>query len=245
MIKEFINKHNSEGWIIFYFSVITFIYTLSVSAFIQLYFIQVLFSQFNLVDGLAVFDSVGFDLIAKQKAIEISESGWHLWELRPKGIVDGNVTPGQSPAGIASIFYTLWTPKPFAMLPFNAIIHSLSGCLFVWLFRQFFSRTSAIIGGALFILNPAAMEWAAQLHRDGIFIFGNLMVLACLFHLLKVLNSGKMVNIIWSMVLGLSGTVVVWVARPYWVQVLFVTIILCLIILSILYGLIGKCINEK
>jgi hypothetical protein len=242
MIKKFIAKHNSDAWILFYFGVITFIYTLCASSFIQLYVIQVLFPQFNLIDGIAVFDSQGFDQIAKTKAIEISEKGWGAWELRPNGNT-GNA--GQSPSGIASFFYILWTPKPYVMLPFNATVHALSGCLVAWILRQFFSWKPAIFGGALFVLNPAAMEWLAQIHRDGIFILGNLMVLASLFHLFKILEAGKMSNMVWSMFLGMSGTLLVWVARPYWVQVLITTIILCMISVSILYAVKGKDTNEK
>ncbi|MBL1140642.1 MAG: hypothetical protein HND53_01265 [Proteobacteria bacterium] len=242
VIKEFIAKHNSNAWVLFYFGVITFVYMLCASSFIQIYVIQVLFPQFNLGDGLAVFDSAGFDQIAKSKAIEINEKGWGAWELRPRGNT-GNA--GQSPSGIASFFYTLWAPKPYVMLPFNAFVHALSGCLVVWLLRIFYSWVPSLLGGALFVLNPAAMEWAAQIHRDGIFILGNLMVLASLFHLFKILETGKISNMIWSMFLGMFGTSLVWVARPYWIQVLITSIILCMISVRFLYAVKGKDRNEK
>ena len=245
MIKEFIAKHKTDAWILFYFGVITFIYSLCASSFIQLYAIQIMFPQFNLGEGIAVFDSAGFNLIAKKKAMEINGGGWQFWELRPSGTLNGYVTAGQSPAGIASIFYTLWEPKPYVMLPFNAIVNALSGCLVVWLLRCFYSLMPSIMGGALFIMNPMAMEWVSQIHRDGIFILGNLMVLVSLFHLLKILNNVKVNNMLWATILGLSGTSLTWVARPYWVQVLFVTILLWLFALVILCAFTGKCSNEK
>lgn len=241
MIKEFITKHNSEAWILFYFSCITFIYMLCAGFFIQLYVIQVLFPQFNMANGLAGFDSTGFDLIARYKAIEISEKGWGVWELRPIGNTGNG---GQSPAGIASIFYKLWAPMPYSMLPFNAIVHALSGCLVVWILRRFYLWVPSLLGGALFVLNPTALEWAASIQRDGIFILGNLMVLASLFHLLEILEAGKMHNMIWNIFLGVSGTLLVWVARPYWVQVLITTIILCMLLVSFLYMFKGKNTNE-
>ena len=220
---------------LFYFCVVTFIYALSAGLFIQLYVIPVLFPHFNFGDGLAIMDSVGFDKIAREKAIEISREGWRAWELRPQL---------QSPAGIASFFYTHWTPKPYSLLPFNAIVHALSGCLIVWLLRHFYSLLPAIVGGAVFVLNPAAMEWVAQIHRDGVFILGNLMVLACLFQLSKSLYYFKASSVMWGLFFGLSGTIVVWVARGFWIQVLFSSILLWVGLLVLLCAYIDISVDE-
>ena len=236
MTNIYIENPISDTRALFYFGVVTFIYALSVGVFIQLYAIPILFPHFNLGDGLAVLDSVGFDKIAREKAVEITEKGWRAWELRPQI---------NSPAGIASAFYTLWTSKPYTMLPLNAIVHALSGCLVVWMLRHFFSWKPAILGGALFVLNPAAMEWIAQIHRDGIFVLGNLMVLACLFQFSKSLVSGKVSNMAWGLFWGLSGTIVVWVARPFWIQVLSVSILLWVGLLVLLCAFTGMCADEE
>ena len=184
MTKIHIEDSISDTRVLFYFGVATFIYALSLGLFIQLYAIPVLLPDSNLGDGISEFDSFKFHLTALEKAIEISHQGWSEWELKPRK---------HFPAGIASFFYALWTPKPYALLPFNAIVHALSGCLVVWSLRQFFSLLPAIIGGAVFVLNPVAMQWVAQIHRDGVFVLGNLMVLVCLFQLSKNLYNFKMV----------------------------------------------------
>lgn len=210
--------------------VIFFIYALFVSAAIQIYIVPQIFPHFNLGDGLIILDSTGFNQVAKAKAIEIIEKGWHAWELRPQM---------HSPAGIASIFYALWTPKPYSLLPFNALIHALSGCLVLWLLRRFFSWKPAIIGSALFVFNPAALEWVAQIHRDGVFILGNLMMLVCLMKLGIGLKSEKLGTMAWGFIFGVIGTCLVWIARPQWVYVLFVSFFFCAGLI-VIYGLATK-----
>lgn len=226
MTKIYIKNSISDTKALFYFGVVTFIYALSLGLFIQLYAIPVLLPGSNLGAGISVLDSFGFHKIALEKAIEISHQGWSAWELRPQR---------HFPAGLASFFYALWTPKPFALLPFNAILHALSGCLVVWSLRQYFSLLPSIIGGAVFALNPVAMEWIAQIHRDGVFVLGNLMVVACLLQLSKNLYNFKISSVIWGLFFGLSGTAVVWLARPFWVQVIFVSILLWVGLLVLLY----------
>jgi len=230
MIKNVWIATQSEGRFLLLIGVIFFIYALCVGVLVQCYLIPTVFPHFNLGDGLVVFDSTGFNQMAKIKAAEILEKGWSVWELRPQG---------QSPAGIASIFYALWTPKPYSLLPFNALVHALSGCLVLWFLRHYFSWKPALLGASLFILNPAALEWAAQIHRDGIFILGNLLVLACLMQLENGLRLGKKRALAWGLICGLIGTTLVWVARTYWVQVVTVIFFLCACLIGVHFW-IGK-----
>ncbi len=214
----------SDDSIIFKWGVVFFIYTLIVAAAIQLYVIPSLFPHLNLGDGLTILDAPLFNGIAKVQAAAIMAQGWGVWELRPQG---------QSPAGIASIFYVLWDPKPYSLLPFNALVHALSGCLVLWILRHFFSWKAAIFGSALFVVNPAAMEWVAQIHRDGIFILGNLLVLVCLIQLGKGLKLAKTRSIVWGLACGLIGVTLAWVARSYWAQVLLVMFFVCACLIGV------------
>jgi len=221
MIKNSKNILNEK--ILLYFGISTFIYALCIGLIIQFFILGTLF---NISGGLVVLDSVGFDTTAKEMSLAIKERGWQVWELRPKN---------SAPAGIASIFYTLWTPQPYTLLPFNALVHALSGCVVVWILSNFFSWKPAIIGGAIFVLNPAAMEWVAQIHRDGLFIFGNLLVLVCIFKFFDGFRSNKGKTMAWGLFWGVIGTLLVWVARPYWVEVLMVSILLWLILFFFTY----------
>ena len=123
-----------------------------------------------------------------------------------------------------------------SLLPFNALVHALSGCLVLWLLL-IFSHGSPLYSAALFVINPAAMEWVAQIHRDGVFILGNLMVLASIAQLLDGLKSANIRTMARGLdFAGLAGTLLVWVARPYWIQVLIVIVLLCLLLIGISVG---------
>lgn len=203
---------------------IFFLYSLVVSVAIQTFVVPKLFPQFDLGEGIIVLDSTGFNQIAKTKAAEILENGWKKWELRPQA---------QSPAGIASIFYVLLVPKPYSMLPFNALVHALTGCLVLWLLLHIFPWKPAFFGSILFVVNPAALQWVAQIHRDGIFILGNMLVLVCLVQFWSGLRSSNMRTMAWGFIGGGTGTVLAWVARPYFVQILLVFVVLGLLLISL------------
>jgi hypothetical protein len=94
----------------------------------------------------------------------------------------------------------------------------------------------AIIGGVVFVSNPIAMQWISQIHRDGVFILGNLMVFVCLLQLSKNLYNFKVSSVMWGLFFGLSGTMIVWLARPFWVQVIFTSILLWVGLLVLLYA---------
>ena len=79
------------------------------------------------------------------------------------------------------------------------------------------------------------MEWVAQIHRDGLFILGNLLLFVCLFKFSNRSKSEDIKTIFWGLFYGFSGTIVVWIARPYWVQVVFVSILSWLILFSLIY----------
>jgi hypothetical protein len=213
---------------------IFFIYSLVVGVAIQIFIVPNFFPQFDLGDGLVVLDSSGFNQIAKIKATEILNKGWVAWELRPEA---------QSPAGIASFFYVFLIAKPISMLPFNALVHALSGCLIIWLLLHIFSWRASVFGASLFILNPQALQWVAAIHRDGIFIFGNLLFLVCMIWFLDALKKPKLKSFLYAFTCGMVGTALVWLARPYFVQVITVYLIFGIIIISISF-LIMCCIKK-
>jgi len=222
MLYEVNGKKNKREIVIF--GLIFFIYSLVVSVAIQTFIVPKLFPQFDLGEGIIVLDSTGFNQIAKTKSAEIQEKGWGAWELRPQA---------QSPAGIASIFYVFLVPKPYSMLPFNALVHALTGCLVLWLLLHIFSWKPALFGSILFVVNPAALQWVAQIHRDGIFILGNILVLVCLVQFWSGLRSSNMRTMMWGFIGGGTGTVLAWVARPYFVQILLVFVVLGLLLISL------------
>ncbi len=207
--------------LLFWLGMLVFTYSWLASLLLQLWVIPTLFSQPGAAEGLVVLDSMGFHSIAKDKAAEIARLGWSAWELKPQQ---------QSPAGIASFFYTLLGPTPASILPFNAAVHAISACVVMTVLRSFFTAMPAILGALVFALNPASFEWVAQIHRDGMFILGNLLLIVGVLRFIPKdkIDIGRMkiwFGLCWVM-FPVAGTFLIWVARPYWVQVAFITIVL-------------------
>ena len=197
--------------------ILVFSVTLCLSLVLQLWIIPAIFNSPGASEGLVVLDSIGFDEIAKSKASEISAQGWSAWELRPSG---------QSPAGIASIFYVLLGKTPVSVLPYNSVIHALSACVTMEILKKYFAVLPSLIGAIVFAFNPAGLEWAAQIHRDGIFILGNLMLiwsLTTLFEYVQAGNTQVLPRSVLVFALASIGLSCIWIARPYWLQVSLVS----------------------
>ena len=209
--------------------IVFFLYSLVVGLLIQTTVVPKLFTETASVEGLIIPDSIGFHQIAVAKAKEINEKGWAYWELRPNG---------HSPAGIASVIYALSVEKPFSILPFNALVHALTACVVLGILLSFFPTGAAILGSMAFVLNPTAMEWVAQIHKDGLFVLGNLLLLLCL---VNISAPGRPTTIARRGVyffLGLAGIFIIWVARPHWAPVSFLFSLL--IALNWIYSLVSR-----
>lgn len=222
-IMNWLKRLTGSPRLLVWLALIVFMYSWLVGLLLQLWVIPTLFSQPGAAEGLVILDSIGFDRIAKAKVVEIANLGWSAWELRPYS---------QSPAGIASLFYAMFGPSPYSVLPFNAAVHALSACAAMLILRYFFTVVPSLIGALVFALNPASLEWVAQIHRDGIFILGNLLFIYGVMNFFRSPGDGgsQWPHYIFSTVLmPVIGIALVWVARPYWIQVMLVTMLLMLI----------------
>ncbi len=232
--QQFIESPRLLVWL----GMLVFGYSWLISLCLQTWIIPSLFSQNGATEGLVVLDSIGFDQIAKAKAAEIASVGWSAWELRPHV---------QAPAGIASVFYVLFGPSPSSVLPFNAAIHAISACVVVLILRNFFSGVPAILGGVLFALNPASLEWVAQIHRDGVFILGNLLFLLGIMNCIRDIELTERMGVKFGLSMfltSIAGVWLIWVARTYWVQISLVTLVLIAIV-TILSTFIRKTVVSR
>ena len=209
--------------------IVFFLYALVVGLLIQTTVVPKLFTETASVEGLIIPDSIGFHQLAVAKAKEINEKGWTYWELRPSG---------HSPAGIASVIYALSVEKPFSILPFNALVHALTGCVVLGILLSFFPTGAAILGSMVFVLNPTAMEWVAQIHKDGLFVLGSLLLLLCLVNISAPGRPTTIARRGVYFLLGLAGICISWVARPYWAPVSFLFSLL--IALNWIYSLVSR-----
>ena len=176
----------------------------------QKWLVPTFFNDFGSAEGLLSYDARTFHTTAKSKAIEIISLGWAKWELRPDG---------HSPAGVASLFYALFSPSPVSVLPLNALIHAVTAYLVLRIMQDFFPPLTAVAGALIFALNPFSFEWSAQIHRDGIFILGNILLLYVFNLILSRLRGATQrenMSLLKLFLLLFFGSFLVWLARPLW-----------------------------
>ena len=130
-----------------------FSYCVAASAAIQFFVLPVLLPSLHAGHGLlAGGDYPGLHDIARRMALRISQDGWSAWELMPEG---------QSPAGLASIFYALTVSEPWTLIPVNAALHAMGGVIVMRLVQFLGADTiSMLLCGALYAV-PARSGWGA------------------------------------------------------------------------------------
>lgn len=206
---DWITSSNWKIWFLF------FTYPLCVGFFVQFVALPYLFPSLHAGNGLMQGgDWLYFHRLAKDLAERIRLGGWHAWELRPEG---------QTPAGIAAIFYVFFGPRPWVMLPLNALVHAFGGLVLFWIVQDFVkNRKRAFISVLPFVFFPSAMLWYTQIHKDGMFILGNFLFL---FGWQKSLcwkepSGGKRVFLL-SLFSIVAGGIFVWIVRPYGLEMLW------------------------
>jgi hypothetical protein len=210
-ITGWINKNDYHLWIIF------FICTMMASIFIQFIVLPYLFPKLHWGVGLVHGnDSLTFHSKAQFLAQRIVSDGWKNWDLKPWG--QGNI-------GISTIFYTLFTPKPWVMIPVNAFLHATATIILKKILDCIYLINPKLTLWAVlpFFLFPSAATWYAQLHKDGYFILGNLLFIYGWILWMKVGKEEDILidkKMIFDTLIIFAGFGLVWLIRPYWGVVL-------------------------
>lgn len=123
--------------------------------------------------GLMFNDAIVFHSEALAIAARIKASGWGAWTLIPSGEFTGNV-------GLLSAHYALFGPHPTVFIPIQAGFHALGATLLFAIGREITgsarSATPSAIAAALFTVQPSALVWYGQNHKDAFLIAGFLMI---------------------------------------------------------------------
>ncbi|MGC8778935.1 MAG: hypothetical protein ACP5Q4_09705, partial [Candidatus Caldatribacteriaceae bacterium] len=216
--RSLINKLVSSRWQMW---LLFFLYPLLVGFFVQLIALPHLFPSLHAGEGLLKGgDWLYFHQLAKDLAERIRVEGWKAWELRPEG---------QAPAEIAALMYLLFGPLPWAMLPLNACIHACSGLVLFSIIRNFVKDARvAFLAACPFIFFPSAMNWYAQIHKDGIFALGGLLFL---WGWSRTVKEEHAKDLLYALLGIVGGALIVFVVRPYAVEILgFLSFVLSLVL---------------
>lgn len=198
----------------FYFFVLVFCWSLLTGLFIQKVALVYIFPGMNAGNGILVGgDSMLFHNIAADLALKIHQEGWSTWTLYPQN---------QPVAGILAIFYALFTPQPWVILPWNAFLHALTAYFLLRIFLHIFSEPkTAYIASLPLAFFPSAFTWTAQMHNENYAVLGSVLMLysACL----AVKNTPKIdwKRILGMIISGVIGAALLLMVREYMYEMLF------------------------
>jgi hypothetical protein len=150
---------------------IFFLFASVAALLLQLVILPHIFPDLHAGHGLLLGgDWTGYHAIGARLSDQIHIQGWGAWQLRPLD---------HAAAGVAAAFYALFMQEPYVLIPLNAFIHAVGGCLFMvmvrWVTNDF---TSAFIAALPFVFFPSALAWYAQIGKDGFYFTGAYLCLA-------------------------------------------------------------------
>ncbi len=224
MFKKFFDQPKTPYFLIW---LSFFIYTGVIAFFIQLIFLPYIAPSWNAGHGLIKGgDWVWFHQIAIDLLDNMRTNGWGIWTLRPLG---------QAPAGVAAAIYYFTVPEPWTIIPLNAALHSSAAVVLMLIIQQFVKKWSvALLSSLPFVLYPSAMTWYTQLHKDGFYILGSLLIIYGWVLISKLVFNYELHRKFWKpyliILLGAGST---WVVRPYTVQMALGLSIFAALILTI------------
>lgn len=186
------------------------IWALAAGALLQWWVLPHVLPQLHAGNGLLVGgDWVSFQRIALSLLADMQEFGWSAWELRPDG---------QAPSGIAAaMYYLIGVSEPYVVLPANAVLFATSAVVLYSILRRLVDIPQAWVGVLPLVVFPSSLMVYGQLHKDVWSIVGVLMVLDALLRLAYVRGSWRTVCLL--VVECFVGLVLIWVVRPYLVEI--------------------------
>lgn len=211
MFKDLISRPDAPYAVIW---IAVFLYVALVAVFVQIIALPYIVPTWHAGNGLMIGgDWIWFNQMAVEMSDSIRINGWQEWTLRPHG---------QAPAGIAAAIYALVVPKPWTIIPLNAILHASAALLLILIMQCLNISWQYAAASALpFTLFPSAMTWYTQLHKDGFFILGFLIFLYGWILLTEaIINARNIKTLVKPYLYILFGAAIVWVVRPYGVQMM-------------------------
>ena len=202
-----------------------FIFTLLSGLFVQLVFLPYIAPSIHAGNGLIKgVDGSKFHRWAVEAATNIKLNGWGAWELKASN---------QLVSGVASFFYALIYPKPWSVLPFNAVLNATSAVCFFKIFYEISNdKSKSLIATFPFVFFPSALLWNTQFHNENYAIPGIIFILYGWVMLSKS-KKYKIINKIFSLIIILIGSLLLGLVRIYIFSGMFFLCIILGIVLSI------------
>ena len=209
------------------------------SAIIFQKFLLPLFPEFHAGFGLLTSDSILFHEIANEISLRVHSEGWKLglfWSSEPH--MRGSVA-------LLSLLYSLFFPDPVLIIPINAALHATAAIMIILIAQKLNSDkkiawVGGIIAAIIFLILPSSLNWYAQVHRDGYSILGTLIILYSWIRFVKINTDPDYHEQALFLILNLLGIFLYWFARPYYLILITITLVVCLLLL-----LVNKNVRKK
>lgn len=193
-----------------------YIYVVIVGFLVQFVLLPFVFPQAHWGEGLMVGgDWIQFHTEAVEMAKNIEKYGWQEWSLYYP-------VSWQVMSGITAFFYALTgIHKPWIMLFYNAFLWA-SAVLFLYLTLKElnFSDRSSILAIIPFAIFPSNLTWNAQIHRDGLYILGFMLIF---YSIISSRNIKTYRKLILNYFLTIVGVFLIYFARKHMMEVLYYT----------------------
>lgn len=150
---------------------------------------------------------------------DIKSNSWAEWELRPNG---------EGVAGLFAIIFYIFGTNNFSIILFNAILHSISCILLIKIINEYFSFRISIIASLYYIISPYYMFWFSQPNKDSIVITGYFIFIYSLIRIWNVTTLDRNIKSRIALLVceSIFGVALIWIARPYLIQVLIFPLVL-------------------
>lgn len=196
-------------------------YVVVAALFIQLILLPYFLSDYHWGEGLLTEkDAVTYHRISKVLSERINENGFGEWSIKPH--IKSKELPFVKSGinGVVSLIYLSVTPRPWAVIPLNAIVHATSALLLVYVFLLLgVSKSWSVLASLPFVLYPSSAQWWSQIGKDGILILG---VYLLVWGFLTGINARKKTDYFHVVFGVLSGFCFVWLMRTYMLPIISV-----------------------
>jgi hypothetical protein len=190
------------------FFVLVFLFPIITGLLLQLLILPYILPNWHAGNGILTgTDTYIFNKLAVGLSEEIHRDGWQAWTPKPGG---------QIVSGVAAIFYTLIAPKPWSLLPFNALLHTLAAWALFDILRNITGdQKKAILGTAFFAFFPSSLTWTTQMHNDSYAILGGMLFISGWVSISRQKSWDHAGLVVRSVLLILVGSWLLLLVRPY------------------------------
>lgn len=195
---------------------VAFVYVLLTGVFVQFLVLPYLFPELHAGDGLLKgMDTVDFHHQALKLLAQMNIKGWSVWSLRPDGM--------NSPPGIMAVMYYLLVPKPYVLLLLNGLLWGITAATWFAILTRIFPENGkwSAVAVLLIIILPSSWQWTTQFLKDTISIAGFSLVFFAFIQSVVMRDKDDIAK--WLRHVGvplLFGGALIWLVRPYILQLL-------------------------